>query len=305
MSRRRTINRNYETLRFSHSEDVKFNERIINQWQKLISDENNNEVERSILTREKRKAENEVLNSRRFITNSAVLLFKLKDKFDFNKTKDFNKFQRSIENLYKYKVMNNSGKDMVSFDEGRYEEERYLNYSGGLGKLLQKHKIMSFKKEIQKNYYGEKEVNVCQQGFSGHKIKENYMPRQYRPTGFICWDIFKGDDLNKSRQIGTFVSYMTGEECNMILDTDKEMYLHPQTIMQNKLNEVKESEFVKNVLGEYYELVDELCTDTLNQKGKPIDMFGSDERELQERAENRADEERRKKEREEEKVSAH
>ena len=42
-----------------------------------------------------------------------------------------------------------------------------------------------------------------------------------------------------------------------------------------------------------------------NQKGKPIDMFGSDEIELQERAENRAEEEKRRKEREKERLSAH
>ena len=63
----------------------------------------------------------------------------------------------------------------------------------------------------------------------------------------------------------------------MELNRELNTYYHPQALLQTRLDKVKESDLVKNIIGEYYNLIDQNISDVLMQRNQSIDMFGSEE----------------------------
>ena len=262
---------------FNSIDGVRYNERIVDQWNKLIANE---KVFDKLITlkREKNEAEKKILDKRDRISNSAILLFKLKDEFDFNQTKDFNKFQKKLEKSYQYKIMQNSSRDVVGLNNSR--SESYVRGEHLLTDMLLENEVIGLKDEEKQISWHGTQTKTCKviDGYiGGRKIKHNYSPRQYSNTDFTVWSITKGDSLNKTIQESSFITFKISNHCNMELNRELNTFHHPQTLLQTQLDKVKESDLVKNVIGEYYNLIDQNISDVLMQRNQSIDMFGSEE----------------------------
>ena len=77
---------------------IEMNERVVNEWQKLLDASENvsNTNLQEKLKEEQQLAKTESKRIKHLVFNGAVLLFKLKDSFNFKETKQLNKFNRDV-----------------------------------------------------------------------------------------------------------------------------------------------------------------------------------------------------------------
>ena len=274
---------NYNDINLKSVEKIKYSERIISEWDKLLSNQNNITLLNHQLEKERQSAKCDILHYRSNLSNSQLILFKLKDEFSFEDRKTLREFTKELKLPYEY-----------------YLKERPARYQGTrnvrldylcddiLSDTFVKNDIVKTVSEEKQNHKEETYIaESLSNNFNGQVIShiQNYSKydgsfrKFYTNTPFTLWSI-ANDNINNITPKYEYLTWQNQVDTNMQFNTTTNEFEHPQDVMQKMNDEVLNSPFIKQVILKYYDLVDVVIQDELNQKGQVVEMYGGDKEHL-------------------------
>ena len=243
---------------------IEMNERLINYWEILLDAKENASNTKLLekLKEEQQLAKIESSRIKHLVFNGAVLLYKLKDSFNFKETKQLNKFNKDLITKgfrLPSETINRFGDSKNVHLDNRYNEWNYESpnavrdvfVKNNIVQTIEHNQRLSLNRyEIQTQVKTEvigKNIMLC----NNEKNKRTALSK----SKFVLWDI--EDNHYLSWQEDTSVGEFKNKHSNDHNEGKK--------YLQDQISFIKADPFVSVVVDHYFYLVDEVIEDKLSE----------------------------------------